>query len=628
MKLEKNRIHFLIMLFAVLSLLVHVPSDAFAADTWTDATTNAGNVILFGVSMSDASNGVTVGSLGTIAYTSDGGDNWTAATTTNVGGTHMNAVSMSDANNGVAVGNGGTIVYTSDGGDTWTAATTTNVGVNPMYGVSMSDANNGVAVGNSGNIVYTSDGGDTWTAATTTNVGAGTMNDVSMSDANNGVAVGNGGNIVYTSDGGDNWTAATTTNVGVNPMYGVSMSDANNGVAVGTAGTIVYTSDGGDNWTAATINLGITNMRGVSMSDANNGVAVGNGGTIVFTGSTSSSSSDSDDSNGADSEHLTRPTFGMSHETFLPFVTEGFSFNGMTFDITDNWHTDFPKQSVLIGENNTFSAKVYAPYDVRVQEFLFGIETIGDAHNAELGVEVYYDYQGNVEGAKIVQKTDVVDSDSFSGITFPSKCMPDDAEEKCITSSITIQFLESLQHDVMAIKAIDWRNRAHTTYLNEGFDISGDSLNPMKTEMIPGTAKYEGLITVTQNEKYSKYWTAEDGRTFERNDHGTFTLVNQPFEKFADSGFPTLRTHSEFSTLINYETKRAEYVVKSICDECLDESFDKIDDTFVSHNVRFDRTINFEEMKSQEMLAQEKLREILDLDYLEYTRGYAIQNWE
>ena len=40
MKLEKNRIHLLIMLFAVSSLLVHVPSDAYAAvDTWTDATT-------------------------------------------------------------------------------------------------------------------------------------------------------------------------------------------------------------------------------------------------------------------------------------------------------------------------------------------------------------------------------------------------------------------------------------------------------------------------------------------------------------------------------------------------------------------------------------------------------------
>ena len=30
MKLGKNRIHLLIMLFAVSSLLVHVPSDAFA----------------------------------------------------------------------------------------------------------------------------------------------------------------------------------------------------------------------------------------------------------------------------------------------------------------------------------------------------------------------------------------------------------------------------------------------------------------------------------------------------------------------------------------------------------------------------------------------------------------------
>ncbi len=43
MKLGKSRIHLLIMLFAVSSLLVHVPSDAFAADTWTAAsTTNVG----------------------------------------------------------------------------------------------------------------------------------------------------------------------------------------------------------------------------------------------------------------------------------------------------------------------------------------------------------------------------------------------------------------------------------------------------------------------------------------------------------------------------------------------------------------------------------------------------------
>ena len=156
MKLEKNRIHLFILLFAVSSLLVHVPSNAYAAaDTWTDATTtNVSATTMRGVSMSDANNGVAVGSGGTIVYTSDGGDTWTDATTTNVGGTNMYAVSMSDASNGVAVGDSGKIVYTSDGGDTWTAATTTNVGGTTMRGVSMSDANNGVAVGHSGQIVF------------------------------------------------------------------------------------------------------------------------------------------------------------------------------------------------------------------------------------------------------------------------------------------------------------------------------------------------------------------------------------------------------------------------------------------------------------------------------------------
>ena len=82
-------------------------------------------------------------------------DTWTDATTTNVGSTNMYGVSMSDASNGVAVGASGQIVFTTNGGVDWTNATTTNVGSTAMYGVSMSDASNGVAVGASGTIVFT-----------------------------------------------------------------------------------------------------------------------------------------------------------------------------------------------------------------------------------------------------------------------------------------------------------------------------------------------------------------------------------------------------------------------------------------------------------------------------------------
>ena len=125
MKLGKNRIHLLIMLFAVSSLLVHVPSDAYAAvDTWTDAaTTDVGNIHMWDVSMIDASNGVAVGNSGQIVYTTNGGVDWTDAATTDVGVTYMKGVSMSDASNGVAVGDLGQIVYTTNGGVDWTGST-------------------------------------------------------------------------------------------------------------------------------------------------------------------------------------------------------------------------------------------------------------------------------------------------------------------------------------------------------------------------------------------------------------------------------------------------------------------------------------------------------------------------
>ena len=378
MKLGKNRIHLLIMLFAVSSLFVHVPSNAYAADTWTLATTtNVGTTYMYSVSMSDANNGVAVGDAGTIVYTSDGGDTWTAASTTNVGTTLMHGVSMSDANNGVAVGAAGTIVYTSDGGDTWTAAST-NVGGGDMYSVSMSDANNGVAVGDAFTIGYTSDGGDTWTAASTTIVGSPTLKGVSMSDANNGVAVGNGGKVVYTSDGGDNWTVATT-NLSFNVIQDVSMSDANNGVAVGSLGTIAYTSDGGDNWTlATTTNVGGTTMMGVSMIDANNGVAVGFSGKIIFTDSSSSEESTTGE-NDSMCNDCTAPSLGISqnHKDPVRVIDDGITFNEKSFDVRE-FAQIYDTIDTQTGVTNTIQLKIYEdskPENVRKAILYLGLDS-------------------------------------------------------------------------------------------------------------------------------------------------------------------------------------------------------------------------------------------------------------
>jgi hypothetical protein len=161
----------------------------------------------------------------------------------------------------------------------------------------------------------------------------------------------------------------------------------------------------------------------------------------------------------------------------------------------------------------------------------------------------------------------------------------------------------------MAIKAIDFEKRDQTTYLNEGFDILGNSLNPMTTSLIPPTEKYEGLILVTQTEKYSKYWVAEDGRMFERNNSGSFKLINQSFERFQDSGEPRTRLHSEFGGVLKYENERALNVFNGTT------IISELPDSF-SHYIMISERITDELI--QEMIIQEQIaKDLLKRKYLQ-----------
>ena len=270
-----------------------------------------------------------------------------------------------------------------------------------------------------------------------------------------------------------------------------------------------------------------------------------------------------DSKNGESSEHLTRPTFGLSHETFDSIVDNGFAFNNQTFPITDNHHTDFPEQTVNIGETNSFSATVYADKELKVQEFLFGIPEVGQAHLAELGVEVWYDVTGEIKQIKTVQKSGVIDTETLVATHEKTKCQAQDIEQKCDTTNISMVFQEQLKDKIMAIKAIDHKNRYQITYLNEGIGVLGESLNPMNEMLIPSPTKGEGQVLVTQIAKYSPYWIAQDGKIFEQNIFDSFKQINQTFERFSDSGNPYTRMHSEFEKLVAYEQNKATKIFDS-----------------------------------------------------------------
>jgi hypothetical protein len=307
----------------------------------------------------------------------------------------------------------------------------------------------------------------------------------------------------------------------------------------------------------------------------------------------------------------TRPTFGINHETRETILVEnGFSFNGESFTVTDNHHTAFDQKSINIGTVNTFVATVYASKVLKVQEFLFGVPDIGMGHLAEMRVEVWYNNNGEIEEVKVIQESEVIDITSLSITHQKIKCLDTDLEEKCDRTLMSAIFLEPLADNVMAIKAMDFERRDQTTYLNDGFDISGVSLNPMTTSMIPSTIKYEGLILVTQTEKYSPYWVAEDGRLFEMNRSGSFKQIDQSFERFQDTGNPYTRVHSGFAGIIAYEQNRATQLFNST------EYISEIPESFAYIFPEPDERID-DKMRQQMLIQEQKAKEHLEKTFLQ-----------
>ena len=278
-------------------------------------------------------------------------------------------------------------------------------------------------------------------------------------------------------------------------------------------------------------------------------------GLHYFQGFSETKTDDSD--NSSKDGHLTRPTFGSSHENNKKVVDYGFKLNDQKFFLSDNYHTPFVEQSIDIGERNSFEAIVFSEKGLHVQEFLFGIPEVGEAHNAELGIEIWFNYDGEVENIKVVQQTDVIDEDHIFAIHEKIKCRSYDIKEKCDSTRISVMFLEPLKDKIMAIKAIDLKNRYQITYLNEGIDVSGESLNPPQSMTIPSPTRNEGPIEVTQSKKYSVLWISEDGRIFERNTFGSVKQIIDSYERFHDSGEPQTRNHSEFGKLMEHEQYRA-----------------------------------------------------------------------
>jgi len=287
-------------------------------------------------------------------------------------------------------------------------------------------------------------------------------------------------------------------------------------------------------------------------------------GIIQFSSATGSS----------DSKHLNRPTFGLDHNTGEQLVEKGFTANFKSVDITDNFHTDFEKKTILVGQKNTFSAKAYSPYGLQLVEFMFGVPQVGSANQAEASIEVWLDRNGEVTNVSLTQNDNLINTESVTATAEMRQCTSDATDKRCNHVTTSASFNQSPLFDVFALKGVDFTRRVHLTYLNEGFDITGDPLNPPETDYMPSGK--DGLVQMVRFDKFENLWAVPDyinvdefdnlwvspnGIVYTRNDVGSwFRLSPYTIENNDPAWNVMTRIHDEFYKIVEYEKKRATQV--------------------------------------------------------------------
>lgn len=300
------------------------------------------------------------------------------------------------------------------------------------------------------------------------------------------------------------------------------------------------------------------------------GTGAANSGAIhLFYVTRASSTVTASTGGSSDHEHMSKPTFGIDPKTFAQKVDFGLTINEVQFKVDDNYWTQIPMQNLTVGVSQNFTSKIFAPHQLHVMEFLFGVPELDKWYKAEASVALIFDYAGDFKEIKWNNKLQLINQTSFTFSERDALCGPDDTVEQCTQVSIDLEFKESPEGKVLALQAIDSKRRSSILYFNDGLTFFGESQNPPLTKEIISKIKYKGLQTIQRVDKAQDIWITLDENEpvlkYQQNDFGTFIPIeNRIFEKIADPLTSNIdRLHSEFDTLMQYERMRATGVFDS-----------------------------------------------------------------
>jgi len=242
---------------------------------------------LIAVFFTSADKGWVAGDNGYLAWTSDGGRNWTRQ---DIGTTEsINEIYFRNDDNGYLVA-GRKMFITRDGGRTWRETQIYRTGEfgrnKPEFlSIRFADRRRGIVIGSVLNqqdrvvdslVMRTEDGGETWQRVIVPSKKE--LYHLDFVGSSRCWIVGDEGLVLFSSNGG---TSFQMQRSGVTmDLYNVDFRDDNEGYIVGSKGTILRTENGGATWESVKTAFPVTFMR-VDFADDKNGVIVGYDGTIL-----------------------------------------------------------------------------------------------------------------------------------------------------------------------------------------------------------------------------------------------------------------------------------------------------------------------------------------------------------
>ncbi len=305
-------------------------------------------------------------------------------------------------------------------------------------------------------------------------------------------------------------------------------------------------------------------------------------------------------SGGNDDDSKTRPTFGISRQTFTQIVECGYSMDGVCTDVTE-YHVDYNRQIIQTGTAHDFALKVYAQNGMKTFVIGFGVNEVGaPASESEASItvnlgrnytldstytidSVEYDNDNNVIGENA---TFAVSGVSCGGGNDNGDNGDNGIQNQTQCTQLLIDgvlFREAMYDEPFMIEAVDAKRKAIRHYMNEGLQIIGESVNEPPTSEFSNkkTSQSDAVILeLTRTDKLKNIWTDQFGYTWSADTPDEWYYVDGPVpDNSSACDSMDHRVCDAFAEKLKYHTSKMESIRDSMYgDIYVAEPFDDLDE--------------------------------------------------